>query len=725
MHNQTRRIFAAFVVIATLAIAACDRSPEAKKLRHIQRAEEHFGQKNYREAILDFRNVLAVESENLRAIRGIGLAHFELEEYAQAFAFLSWARSLGAGDADVRLKVGSLLLAGGRVTDARNEASQVLEKDPLNVDALTLLSSAIASPDQVDPTLEILQDANDKLERPAKLLLALGSLYIRKGDFEKAGTALRDAVERDPKWADAHTALAAFHLNRRDLEQAEAELRKAASLSPLGSKARLQLVDYFLIAGHREEARKALKEMTENAPDFGPGWRRQAELALAEKRLDDAEASIDEVLKRNVEDLDARLILGRIRLARDDLDGAIRAFQRVVKAEPKSAPARHQLALAYVKKGDLAQAKSELAQATALTPDYADPVLLLAQLNLQSGATAPAIESLKELLKKQPNHVEASKVLGGAYLVNRQIELARDTFLHLRKVAPKDPKGPLLLGVSLRMLGKNDEATREFEEALRLDPSSAEALSQLVEMAIARKDTDGALKRVKAQMKLAPQSGKMEWLQANVMAVRGDLTAAEAGYLRAIELEPTLLQPYIALAQLYARKSRFDEAIAKFDAALKVRPDNPGLLTLKGVLLQVSGKDAEAVPAYEAALRINPRLGPAANNLAYIYDQTPEKRDKALELAQTAKELLPDDPRVSDTLGWILHRRGVNDRAIALISESAAKLPDNPEVQFHLGMAFRQAGKPKEAQVALERALALNASFAGADEAKKALEELR
>jgi uncharacterized protein HemY len=88
---------------------------------------------------------------------------------------------------------------------------------------------------------------------------------------------------------------------------------------------------------------------------------------------------------------------------------------------------------------------------------------------------------------------------------------------------------------------------------------------------------------------------------------------------------------------------------------------------------------------------MNPRLVVAANNLAWIYSEHGGDPEKALQLAQTAKQEAPEDPRVSDTLGWILYKRGVYQRALALLKDSASKLPDNPQVQYHLGMGPKDA----------------------------------
>ena len=144
-----------------------------------------------------------------------------------------------------------------------------------------------------------------------------------------------------------------------------------------------------------------------------------------------------------------------------------------------------------------------------------------------------------------------------------------------------------------------------------------------------------------------------------------------------------------------------------------------------GVVYESKGDVPNAEQAYEKVLALNPRFAPAANNLAMLYSEYGGDKEKALELAQRAKEAAPDDPHISDTLGWILYQRGVYQRAADLLKESAAKLPDAPVVQYHLGMASLKVGDTHGARKALPAAVNSPASFAGKDEARKALAEIK
>jgi Flp pilus assembly protein TadD len=190
-------------------------------------------------------------------------------------------------------------------------------------------------------------------------------------------------------------------------------------------------------------------------------------------------------------------------------------------------------------------------------------------------------------------------------------------------------------------------------------------------------------------------------------------------------MDPNLLDPYVKLGGLYAAAGRYDEALAKVNDAAKRNPSDVGPLMLEGIIFEQKGEIAKARESYEKALAINPRLAPAANNLAWIYSEHGGDKEKALQLAQTAKEMAPDDPRISDTLGWILYKRGVYQRALSLLRESAEKLPANPQVQYHVGMAYAQVGDRDNARKALTAATSTTVEFFGKDDAKKTLAALK
>jgi tetratricopeptide (TPR) repeat protein len=128
---------------------------------------------------------------------------------------------------------------------------------------------------------------------------------------------------------------------------------------------------------------------------------------------------------------------------------------------------------------------------------------------------------------------------------------------------------------------------------------------------------------------------------------------------------------------------------------------------------------------YENIISINPNSVTALNNLAYLYSEHFKDYDKALASAETAQRLLPDEPHIADTLGWVLYRQHKYSRALPLLSNSAERLPTEPDVQFHLGMTAYMLGREDAAREALKRSLDLSAQFAGRDEASRRLAVLK
>jgi len=111
---------------------------------------------------------------------------------------------------------------------------------------------------------------------------------------------------------------------------------------------------------------------------------------------------------------------------------------------------------------------------------------------------------------------------------------------------------------------------------------------------------------------------------------------ALANALKAIEINPQLFDPYVALGGFYAQTKRYDEALEKLEQAKNVNEKNLGVHMLIGMIHEMRKDVPQAQAAYEKVLEINPRFGPAANNLAYLYSEKFDQLDKAYDAARKA-----------------------------------------------------------------------------------------
>src|SRR5438093_874372 len=427
----------ALLLSVLVVMTGCSKSPEAKKTQHLERGDKYFAKAQFREAIIEYANVVQIDRKNARAYRQIALAHYQLGELGQAFPYLVKLQELDPEDQDVHLKLGSIYLVARQPAQARQQAAVVLGKDPKNFDALLLWAGTASTPQEVDAAILRLEGARAQYGDKAKLHTWLGALYLKKNDMVNAERALQEAVAKEPKSVEAHTVLGDLYILKRDAAQAEREYRAAAELAPAGSPTRLKLANFYFSFLKPEEGKRILAEMTEKAPDFLPAWRRLAEVALSERKYDESIKALDAVFKKSPSDLEGHFLRGKVHLARGNATEAIEEFQKVLKREPKFSQARYQLALAYLQTGNLQSARAALKDATDADPNFTDAVLLQAELDLRTGAHQPAIEGLEKLVGKKPKEVRAYVQLGSGYLAKREPAKAVEVYRKINTMLPK------------------------------------------------------------------------------------------------------------------------------------------------------------------------------------------------------------------------------------------------------------------------------------------------
>src|SRR5437867_11885521 len=116
------------LLVGVTLVAGCARSPEAKKARYLERGDKYFSKAQYREALIEYANVLQLDQANARAIRQLALAHYQLGQMGQAFPCLKKSHELDPRDTDVRVKLGRLYFVARQPAEARQTVAVVLGK---------------------------------------------------------------------------------------------------------------------------------------------------------------------------------------------------------------------------------------------------------------------------------------------------------------------------------------------------------------------------------------------------------------------------------------------------------------------------------------------------------------------------------------------------------------------------------------------------------------------
>src|SRR5205823_3291861 len=227
----------------------------------------------------------------------------------------------------------------------------------------------------------------------------------------------------------------------------------------------------------------------------------------------------------------------------------------------------------------------------------------------------------------------------------------------LTEAAPQLPEARLLLAQLNLQTGGVQPAIDDLEKLTRSMPGLRDGHRLLGTAYLAGREPAKALEAYRTFASLAPRDAQGPFLVGVALRAQGKRAEAAKQFESALALAPGYAEP---LAHLVSFKFEDKDPAG----AVEIVKKQIALAPKSGLLHQQRGDTAKAQDVYTKALAINPRFAPAANNLAWIYAHEGGDKEKALQLAQTAKEAAPDDPHISDTLGWILYKRGVYQRAL-------------------------------------------------------------
>lgn len=709
------------LILAATLVAAC--SKEAKKTRFLAEADNYFKTGDYDKAKVSYLNVVRLDPQNALAFERIGAMWLDGGSPLRAAAFLAKASELAPKNDQNRMRLARCYLAIGRFADAKKEALKVLEEFPDNGNAIVALTEAAQTPEDIEEAGKQLQKFPEK--NSISFYLASANLFLGQRNLAAAENALRQALAVDPNSAAAHNGLGDLNLLKKDHKQAGEEFKKAAELAPVRSMERLKYAAFASDTGDTEETKRIAAEMTRKAPDYLPGWTLLAELAFKDKKYDEALSLLENVFSRDPQYIDGHRLESRVLLAKGDTKKAVEVLERLDQTYPDTSLIKYQLAQAYLKNNNLNQGKAALEQVISANPNFADAIVLLAEINLRSGHSEAVIEPLTRLLNRNPELKPAALLLAAAYGSLDRFDDAAVVVGEQAKLAPRDPQAQMALGLTLRQAKRNDEARQAFEKVAELAPDSLWPVEQLVELDLLEKHFDAARQRVRHQFQKTPDSPAGHFFEGKILAAEEKWDLAAAELQKTLQLDPNFSNAYGLLVHAYVSTNKLPQALEQLQAQLAKNPNDVSALTTLALLYERTNDLAKARDTYERLLAIEPNSTSALNNLAYLYVDRLNDLDKAYELARKARDLQANDPAIADTFGWILSRRGDYQQALPILQESAAKIPDSPEVQFHLGMTAYMMGQTDLAKVALQKAASATKDFPGKEEGKRRLALLK
>ena len=717
----------ALLLVCTATIG-CSKQDDTKDT-HLSQANEYFAAGQYSKAEKEFRDVLRLDPADLVALRRLGIVYSDQGQLPQAYPLLKKAVELQPDDADLQVKFGQNLLVQQEYQQAREAALHALDKQPGREEALVLLATTAIGLDDVEDTQKLIETLRAKDQDRSGYHLALGILALAQKDQARAEAEYNNALKLDPNSAGAYTALANLYWSRNDLKGAEQGFKAAADLAPVPAPARLRYADFKLRTEAAPEAKKILENILDQSPDYLPASVALMKMSCSEHHDADCRARVKAILARDPMNYDALFQDGILNIEKGDAAKAVSEFEYLSALYFKNAQVRYQLARAYVllsaksasvveARNAMERAETRLNDAIKLDPHLDAAALLLAEIKIRKGSPAAAMDLLAPLVKERPQIAQAQYLLATAFLAQQKPDEALAVFRRMTELFPQDPQPSFNVGSILLARRQPADARKAFEKSVEISPEHLPTIERLVDLDIAEQQYATAIGRVQKLIDKDPNAAQPWALRGKIYFAQRDFTHAEADLSKAIELDPKLEPAYLLLAQLYVDSNRQDQAITKLNAFVEKNKDVPALMQLALIQTQLKQFDA-ARDAYETVLTVNPNFALALNNLAVLYSDQLGQLDKAYELAQKAREVAPNDPHVTDTLGWIEFKKGNYGEALRSLQESAAKWPESPEIQYHVGMAHYMLGQEEPARIALKKAVDASADFPGKDDAQK------
>ncbi len=279
----------------------------------------------------------------------------------------------------------------------------------------------------------------------------------------------------------------------------------------------------------------------------------------------------------------------------------------------------------------------------------------LAELYVKTGRIRDAVLEAQDIIKRDPNNLEAHKLLGRIYLRSlgdmpsngngseNVLRLAIEQYEQIVKIEPANVDDHLLLGRLYRLDNESQKAENELKTAVKLDPDSEEAVTTLALLYSDEGDTSHALQVLSA----VPDTGRSAKL-------------------------------YAALGATYEQRKDYKDAIDAYKHAIRLDRDNLDAIRGLAENLLNDGQIDAALDQYKVIADANPEDAQTYLRMSEIYRRQ-GKYDQALDGLKKAEAMVPDALEVPYNIAVVYEAQGRYDDAVKILQDLLKKTekPDN------------------------------------------------
>jgi len=497
-----------------------------------------------------------------------------------------------------------------------------------------------------------------------------------RGDVSAAIRHMQAARDLDPDALHLYRELAALHLQNKDEDKALVVL---------------------------EEALRRHAGDTESLALMG-------RIYQGRQQLDDARSVYEKIIEQGGADEETYLTLGNLYLDQGQLDMALDVFQQLVQAHSGSYAGYFFLGKTYAQKQFFSKAEEAFQQSLALEPELEGARFALIDLYRQRKDSPEMrrkiIGAYEEILSRDGGNVRAATELALYYEEIGQPGAGRRLLGGLaQRVAPAE-----LVRNVYRLYVETEaypQAVFVLEGLLGGQPDQAD-LHYLLGVAYTGMEAPSKAMPHFSRVTEDSRFHRQATLQlAFLFNEKGDTARAVDLLQKALQKSPRDAEMRLYLGSLYEEHGQLAQAEAELRQAMEISPEDERVHFRLGVIYDKLQRKEDSIAAMRRVLAINPDHANALNYLGYTFADLGLNLDEAERMIRRALELKPDDGYITDSLGWVLYRKGQYEEALRHLVRASELVPDDPTILEHVGDAYLKTGEPQKALEHYRRALPL------------------
>lgn len=675
----------------------------------------------HEEAAKQLEALTKIAPKNLYTLYLQALLPYQSKDYAAAREAAQQLLRAAPDNTPGLLLSSSIELHLGSFAQAEAALQKVLAREPKHKFARMMLVRTYMSSGQATRAMDALKPLVDGGDDDPEVMSLAGDVYMQTGDTARAARHYARAAQLDPKSSRKRAALGVSHIAMGDTDAGLRELQEAAA-ADTGVRADLALIANAMTAGKFDVALTAIDALEKKQPDKALPHDLRGAVFIGKGDKAGARKSFERALALDGTDFAATSALAKLDLADGKPAEAQKRFDALLAKDPKNVGALLAVAELRARSGAAPEEVAALiAKAVAADSTNAEPRLALISYYIKTKEPKKAVAAAQDALAALPDRADVLYAAAQAQQAAGEPNQASKTYNRLAQVRPGSPL-PLTGEAEAQLAAKDyDAAQATFKKALALKPDLLEAQRGLILVHIATGRANDALAVARDVQRQRPKEPVGFVYEGDIYVSQKAWKEAASAFRKGLAAAGTT---DLAARAHHALRMAGNDAEAQQLAAswLKNHPKDRDFRTFLAESALAKGDSSAAMAQYKAILDQYPDDALALNNIAWIAGRN--KDPKAIEYAEKANKLVPDNPAILDTMGVLLVDRGETKRGIESLQRAVALAPEAAGIRLNLARALIADGQKDAARKELDVLAKLGDKFPAQAEVAKMIQAL-